>query len=464
MERTHLRLHPGEEIRTPRILLLFWQGERTHGHNLWRRLLLDHYTPRPNGQRLVPPVCDSGWGERTVREQLEKIRWLVDNQIPVETFWIDAGWYGDRPYDPEADTYGLGWAQQVGNLYPNSNTYPDGLAPVGEALREAGLGFLLWAEPERAFEGTAMTRDHPAWLLGPVHCEPFEGNVYMYNLGIPAARQAMTETLLDLFRESGVTCYRQDFDYRTVPEHWASGEAPDRVGMNEIRYVEGLYLLLDALLEAMPGLIIDNCAGGGQRLDLEMMMRSVPLWRSDRQCWPFDPVAMQTQTQGLAPWIPLSGSVFAEPNRYAARSALSPGFVTHWSTHALEAGVKLDLDKIRDMMVEMIAMRKYFYGDFYPLLSHSLAQDAWAAWQYDLPEEGQGMVVAFRRRESPFPRYEARLEALDPVAEYEVTSRDGWPAITASGQALMFDGFVINIDGRPGSALFEYRKLKHPTG
>jgi alpha-galactosidase len=27
MERTHLKLHPGEAIRTPRILLMFWQGD-----------------------------------------------------------------------------------------------------------------------------------------------------------------------------------------------------------------------------------------------------------------------------------------------------------------------------------------------------------------------------------------------------------------------------------------------------
>ena len=55
MERTHLKLYPGEEIRTPRILLLFWHGDRTRGHNLWRRLILAHYTPRPNGQLLAAP-------------------------------------------------------------------------------------------------------------------------------------------------------------------------------------------------------------------------------------------------------------------------------------------------------------------------------------------------------------------------------------------------------------------------
>ena len=41
MERTHLKLLPGEQIRTPRMLLLFWQGnQRLRGHNLLRSFLL----------------------------------------------------------------------------------------------------------------------------------------------------------------------------------------------------------------------------------------------------------------------------------------------------------------------------------------------------------------------------------------------------------------------------------------
>lgn len=50
MERTHLKLHPGEEIRTPAVLVLFWQGaDRMRGQNLLRRLLLRHCTPRRRG-------------------------------------------------------------------------------------------------------------------------------------------------------------------------------------------------------------------------------------------------------------------------------------------------------------------------------------------------------------------------------------------------------------------------------
>ena len=50
MELTHLRLHPGEAIRTPRIMLLRWSGDRIDAHNTFRRLLLAHYLPKLDGQ------------------------------------------------------------------------------------------------------------------------------------------------------------------------------------------------------------------------------------------------------------------------------------------------------------------------------------------------------------------------------------------------------------------------------
>lgn len=56
MELTHLRLHPGKAIRTPRILLLGWSGERVAGHNQFRRLLLAHYLPKANGQTWRPAI------------------------------------------------------------------------------------------------------------------------------------------------------------------------------------------------------------------------------------------------------------------------------------------------------------------------------------------------------------------------------------------------------------------------
>jgi alpha-galactosidase len=141
------------------------------------------------------------------------------------------------------------------------------------------------------------------------------------------------------------------------------------------------------------------------------------------------------------------------------RSALGPGIVTHWSGQALEGGAELPVEPIRDLMDEALAMRKYFYGDFYPLLSFSLAADAWAAWQYDRPDLGEGMVVALRRHESPFPQWEAKLQGLEPDANYELYSWDKKDTRRMSGSALMTEGFVVVIAERPGSALFRYQRM-----
>ncbi|MEI6500051.1 MAG: alpha-galactosidase, partial [Armatimonadota bacterium] len=189
MQKTHLKLLPGEEIRTPSLMLLFWQGEATHGHNVLRQFILQHHTPRPDGDLLVGPICNAVWGENLDLNQIAKAKWWVDNDLPLEYFWIDAGWYGDGKYLENSTVFNSEWGMHAGNWWPNKGPYPNGLKPVGEALREMGLGFVLWFEPERLRVNTYFTREHPEWLLGPV------GEDYLFDLGLPEARRAMTDLI-----------------------------------------------------------------------------------------------------------------------------------------------------------------------------------------------------------------------------------------------------------------------------
>jgi alpha-galactosidase len=453
MARTHLKLLPGERIRTPRVLLLFWDGDRLHGHNMLRRFILAHHTPRPNGRLLRAPICDGNWGDRTTEHQIAKARWLKEHDLPVEYFWIDADWYGDAPHDESSDTFGRTWYLQAGNWFPRKEAYPEGLGPVGEALKELGLGFVLWVEPERVSEGTRIAREHPEWLLGPI------GSNHLFNLGIPEARRYLTDLVSSLIDEAGVTCYRQDFNTDPAP-FWEAADPPDRVGMAEIRHVEGLYAFWDELLARHPGLIIDNCSSGGRRIDLETTSRSIPLWRSDVQCFPgFSTTAMQAQTHGLGLWVPLStGAPSSIEDTYRFRSALGPGIVLGVGERALKEGDAFPLEPLRRHLAELCAVREYFYGDFSPLLSFSLAEDAWAAWQFDRPDLGAGAVLAFRRPESPFARLEAPLRGLEADARYELRWLSDGPRQEASGRDLLERGLAVEI-ARPGSALLVYRRL-----
>ena len=101
MEQTHLRLHPGEKIRTPRILLLPWEGEDpTTGTNRLRRLLMAHYLPRIDGQLVMPPTaqCLQAYFYLTGKasEAFEMTALPRTAAIGAEAYWIDACWYGDR--------------------------------------------------------------------------------------------------------------------------------------------------------------------------------------------------------------------------------------------------------------------------------------------------------------------------------------------------------------------------------
>ena len=73
----------------------------------------------------------------------------------------------------------------------------------------------------------------------------------------------LTDHLSNLIRDGRIGCYRQDFNMDPRP-FWDAADAPDRVGISEIRHITGLYAMWDELLARHPGLLIDNCSRPSQ--------------------------------------------------------------------------------------------------------------------------------------------------------------------------------------------------------
>jgi Glycosyl hydrolase family 36 C-terminal domain len=118
MQRTHFTLQPGEKIRTPRLLLLIWEAQS-------------------RGVR----GTEGAWGEFPVDTHLAQIRWIQEHNLPAEAYWLDAGWYGDAPHDPNASVWTGTWARQVGSWHPNRGLYIEGLYAFWDKLlaRHPGL-------------------------------------------------------------------------------------------------------------------------------------------------------------------------------------------------------------------------------------------------------------------------------------------------------------------------------------
>jgi alpha-galactosidase len=76
-ELTHFTLHPGEEVRTPLIALMFYGGDWISGQNLWRRWMLAENFPKDHGKPVAPKSAafcgDFFPGYRTDRREVDFI-------------------------------------------------------------------------------------------------------------------------------------------------------------------------------------------------------------------------------------------------------------------------------------------------------------------------------------------------------------------------------------------------------
>jgi alpha-galactosidase len=145
--------------------------------------------------------------------------------------------------------------------------------------------------------------------------------------------------------------------------------------------VQGYLAYWDPLLQQHPGMLIDSCASGGRRNDLETLRRAVPLLRSDYQApnLPFTRGDMtadvydgnQGHTYGLSLWVPYYGTGVLCEDVYSARSHLCP---------AMAVGTDLetpDWPAFRRQVSDYRSVADFFYGDYFPLTPYSKAEDVW---------------------------------------------------------------------------------------
>lgn len=437
-ELTHFRLLPGETVRTPLVALLFWNGDWIGGQNLWRRWMITHNLPRPGG-KLPPPQLSGGSSRQTIEmqdaneeNQREYLDRVLKTGLKIDYWWMDAGWY----------PFPKGW-WNTGTWDPDPRRFPHGFTPISEMAHSRGVKTILWFEPERVTAGSWLWENHPEWLIGTDQKDK------LLFLGNSEARKWLTEHVSRIIAEQGIDTYRQDFNFPPLAL-WRSHDATDRQGITEIQHVTGYLAYWDELRRRFPNLLIDTCASGGRRLDLETLRRSVPLWRSD---YAYVPASMQQFTYGLSLWVPYFGTAFNSTDPYIFWSQMTPA-----------AGVGLDVSRVESdarrlqrLVGEWRSVAGLYYGDFYPLTPYATESTAWIAWQYDLASSLKGMVQVFRRPDSPFESARLRLNGLESGATYVVRDIDSGVESFHRGSDLMEDGLSVTLKARPGVATLMYQ-------
>lgn len=458
-------LLPGEKVRTPRIVFTYFDGEAEYGHNVFRKLVVAHYTPKNNDENyFVSPICLNFWGGRTDTFIKNITKLYGENEVKYDATWMDAGWYGDYARPEEASTtanggFGGSWATELGWYTVNKKLFRTGnLKEIADASHNNKVKLLLWFMIEDGCETISKNLVFGRDAYYPTVVSRNDPN---NRIVLRLSDDAVCDKVIDFFKSymdtQGVDWIRID-NWSREGEAWyyndieLSHEIDKRFddlrqGMTENKYILNFYRIWDTLYKEYPGFMLDNCASGGRRMDIEMAMRGVPMWRTDYAT--SDLEAMQAQTQWLSYWLPFSGTGVVAPNirSYSYRSLYSSSYSLQSS--GLNSENVVTMKTIAD---ELVSLRPYWYGSYYQILEPDNNADGkfgtWNAYELFREDLQKGMLVLIRRQSAQLDSYKIKFKGLQADKNYlvhNIDDKNGAADFTKSGNELMEKGVNITL-------------------
>jgi len=440
-------LKAGEKLQTP----VFYGGYAQDGLGGASRLLhryeLERVLPRTQATADQPlpkprPVLYNSWEATEFRVNEAGQMALAEKAaaLGVDRFVMDDGWFGQRKDDHAG----------LGDWYVNQEKFPHGLKPLIDKVRALGMSFGLWVEPEMVNPDSDLYRAHPDWVLHFAgRPESQERNQLVLNLARPDVRDYVLGFLDHLLTDNDIAFLKWDYNRNWSEPGWDQLPADEQKRLY-VTFTENLYGILAELRKRHPNVEIEDCSGGGGRVDLGILRYADEVWPSDNTD-PFDRLTIQ------------DGFTYAyTPQIMMAWVTDSPHWLNHRTTslsYRLLSSMQGSLGigaNIANWTPEENALAKRLIaayhevqptivqGALYRLISPRNGSE-FSATQTVNKNKTRSVVFAFihsTQKGYPFPTL--KLKGLDPDAQYALSpiegkARPGTPAV-ASGAWWMNRG------------------------
>lgn len=429
-------LKPGQTVRTPLSTFVFYEGDDSNREtNLWRNFFIACNMRKIDGGNFSPATAaaSSSTYEEMFRatdaNQIAAIKKYHANGVKLGYWWMDAGWY----YKTGTQSLDQNWLP-TGTWYVDESRFPSKFRDVSDYAHSVGTKTILWFEPEvvRLPVGQlGATSVKKEWLLP-------KSSTKLVNYGNPEAREWLLERVCTVLKEGNIDLYRQDYGVAYPASEWQANDPRGQAGITENLYVQGYLWFFDSLIARFPNMMIDACAAGGGRNDLETMRRAVPLHKSDSGY--HDPEIKMSMNTALFSWFPYFGT-YAIGDEYGLRASFSSMPVLNYNVVASNVDWKL----IEKCVNEWEQVKEFYYSDYYLLTEWNVSDEEWNAWEFFDPDKGAGFFQAFRPKNSGDESLNVRLHGLRPTATYRLTDTDGRIDVTVTGAELMGKGFSVRL-------------------
>lgn len=369
---------------------------------------------RPQHPRSVRPVTLNVWEAVYFDHRLEPLLELAEQAAAagVERYVLDDGWFAGR----RSDDAGLG------DWVVDTEVWPQGLRPLVDRVRELGMQFGLWFEPEMVNPDSDLARAHPEWILQAGGRMPLEQRKQqVLNLAIDDAYAYILESVSSLVDEYRLDYLKWDHNRDLVD---AGSTVTGKAGVSA--QTHAVYRLFAELKARHPHLEIESCSSGGARVDFGVLEYTDRVWASD--C--IDPL----ERQGILRWtgqlVPpeLVGSHIGSPHSHTtgrthdlsfrASTAMFGHFGVEWNISRASEAERAEL-------AEWIELHKQFRALIHSgrtvRVDHPITE---LAVHGIVAQDRAGALFEFALlgRPSTWPPGLVRIPGLDPERRYRVSS------------------------------------------
>ncbi len=385
------------------------------------RFVNDHIVP-PYWQNRPRPVLYNSWEGCVFDFNQRRLLDLANRakDLGCELFVLDDGWFGARNNDKAG----------LGDYAVNKKKLPEGLEGLSRRLRDKGLDFGLWFEPESVNQDSDLYRAHPDWALTDQFDPVFGRNQLLLDLTKKEVRDYIVNSICPILDNARISYVKWDMNRHSIA-----------LGEKAHDFILGLYEVLDRIFTPRPGILLESCSSGGNRFDLGMMCYSPQVWTSDDT----DPIERLTIQQGasyLYPQSVMGAHVSAAPHGQTLRQTplATRGNVSYFGC----LGYELDLKHLLPVEVKEIRQQIAFYKCYREIFQYGTFTRHALGWQ--VTDGKTALAGVFHELVHAAPPYEQlRVTGLDREKRYRVYSLDQAIRVGQFGNLLKHVA-PVNID------------------
>lgn len=264
---------PGETFTTPTAIVSVFQGSVDRLCQRLATAAKRYVEAGPESEQELPILFNeycTTWGLPS-HENIQGILEAIKGR-PIEYFVIDCGWFVEE---------GVDWSVSMGDYVPSDKLFPNGIKHTADTIREYGMKPGIWFEIDNVGPRSHAYTDYEEHLLRRDGYTLTTGTRRFWDMRQEWVQEHLSHLVIDRLKECGFEYMKMDYN-DTIG---IGCDGAESIGEGLRQNMEASMAFIEKVKREVPGIILENCASGGHKLEPRLMrMCSMASFSDAHEC------------------------------------------------------------------------------------------------------------------------------------------------------------------------------------